>query len=107
MPIYNKLVRDNIPQILHKQNLNFRHKILQEKEFQKYLRLKLDEEILELDQAINSEDKLEELADILEILFTMTSSLKYKKSDLMKTRDKKLTKKGGFQKKYFLIDVED
>ena len=37
MPIYNKLVRDNIPQILHKQNLNFRHKILQEKEFQKLI----------------------------------------------------------------------
>lgn len=51
MKIYNKLVRDNIPSIIEKDNKKCNYHIAKEEEQLTYLFSKLNEEILELKAA--------------------------------------------------------
>ena len=107
VPIYNKLVRDKIPEILENKGLKYKTKILDEIDYKKYLRIKLDEEISELDQATTNQEKLEELSDILELLFAMTKQLSFNHDHLINKTNSKRKNRGGFEDKIFLIEVED
>ncbi|MBV1821012.1 nucleoside triphosphate pyrophosphohydrolase, partial [Bacteroidales bacterium MSK.15.36] len=65
MKIYNKLVRDNIPEIIEKDGKKFDIRYAQKEELISLLEAKLQEEAKEF-----SEDKnLEELADLMEVIF--------------------------------------
>lgn len=58
-----------------------------------FLELKLQEEVNEF-----LEDKnLEELADVMEVLFGLAEALGYSEEALLKVRDKKLEERGGFK----------
>lgn len=107
MPIYNKLVRDKIPEILENKGLRYKTKILDDTDYKKFLRIKLDEEISELDEAITNEEKLEELSDILELIFAMTKQLRFNQDHLINKTNLKRKNRGGFEDKIFLIEVED
>ena len=62
--IYNKLVRDLIPDIIEESGNKCRTRILSDDEYLKMLDAKLDEELSEYHQDQN----IEELADLLELI---------------------------------------
>lgn len=65
--IYNKLVRDNIPNIIKSKGETPVTRILSEDEYKNELEKKLYEEYKEVIEASGS-DRIEELADMLEII---------------------------------------
>ena len=64
MIVYNKLVRDKIPELIEKQGEVPHVRILEEEEYLRHLEAKLDEEAGEYHRDKNAE----ELADILEVV---------------------------------------
>ena len=101
--IYNKLVRDLIPYIIEASGNECRTRILSDDEYLKMLDAKLDEELLEYHQDQN----IEELADLLELIQAATVARGYTLEELESVRAEKAKKRGGFEKKIFLIDVTE
>ena len=92
MKVYNKLVRDLIPQIIEKGGSKFDIHIAENEEYGKLLEEKLMEEVNEYLEAKN----LEELADVLEVLVGLAGSLGYTEEELFDMRRKKKEERGGF-----------
>ncbi|WLD94461.1 nucleoside triphosphate pyrophosphohydrolase [Alkalihalobacillus sp. AL-G] len=107
MPTYNKLVRDRIPEIIRNTGVDFNTRIMKEKEYHVELRKKLKEELNEYLEANNDNSSIEELADIVEIINALTSVHNSSVEELESVRKEKAEKRGGFQERIFLIDVED
>lgn len=101
MPIYNKLVRDRIPEIIAKQGKKYSSSILSEKDYLKELKIKLQEEV---DEFLESEND-EELADILEVIFALAGAKGTSEESLLQIRLKKRQERGGFDRRLFLIEV--
>jgi predicted house-cleaning noncanonical NTP pyrophosphatase (MazG superfamily) len=72
--IYNKLVRDNIPNIIKSKGETPVTRILSEDEYKNELEKKLYEEYKEVIEASGS-DRIEELADMLEIPNVLTAQV--------------------------------
>jgi predicted house-cleaning noncanonical NTP pyrophosphatase (MazG superfamily) len=86
MKIYNKLVRDKIPEVIQTAGKKFDFHIADKSEAYSLLLKKLDEEILEF-----KEDKnLEELADILEVVISLANNLGYSQEELINAQLSKL-----------------
>ena len=100
---YNKLVRDLIPEIIEESGKECRTRILSDEEYLEMLDAKLDEELCEYHQDQN----IEELADMLELIRAATIARGYTLEELEAVRAKKAKKRGGFEKKIFLIDVSE
>lgn len=100
--LYNKLVRDKIPEIIAQQGESVNTRILNGKEYTVALEQKLDEETAEF----HKEKNLEELADILEVVYALADDLGYTKEDLLQVYNQKHEKRGGFQSRIFLISKE-
>lgn len=101
MKKYNKLVRDKIPEIIEADGKKCEVEIASKEEYYKLLKQKLIEETEEFLE----DENLEELADIMEVLFALTVSLGYKKEDLFDKVQKKREQRGGFLKKIVLNRV--
>ena len=99
---YNKLVRDNIPEIIRSQGQTPHIRTLSDGEFRMALEQKLDEETDEFHKVKN----LEELADILEVVYALAETLGYTKEELLFLYDQKHENRGGFQNRIFLISKE-
>ena len=101
MKVYNKLVRDLIPQIIEKSGKKFDTHIVDSEEYGKLLEEKLQEEVTEY-----LEDKnLEELADVLEVLVGLAGNLGYTEEELFEKRAKKKLERGGFKERVVLERV--
>jgi len=98
---YNKLVRDNIPQILQKHGSQIKTYICDDNEYIEKLRKKLQEEVAEFLQ----DETIEELADILEVIYSLAKHKKTSKQELETIRKEKLKKRGGFDKKIVLVEA--
>lgn len=107
MPIYNKLVRDAIPEVIEKTGKDFSIRILEEEEYKAEVKKKLGEELKEYMEAVTDEEAIEELADILELLHAATKIHGSSIEELERVRQAKAEKRGGFEKRIFLIEVED
>lgn len=92
MKVYNKLVRDLIPQVIEKTGKKFDVHIAEKEEYVKLLEEKLMEEVNEY-----LEDKnLEELADVLEVLVGLAGAMGYTEEELFEKRLEKRADRGGF-----------
>ena len=107
MPIYNKLVRDSIPQVIEKAGSAFSTRILSVDEYNNELKKKLSEELQEYNDAKTDEEAVEELADILELLHAAVKIHGSSVEELEEVRKAKAEKRGGFEQRIFLIEVED
>ena len=103
---YNKLVRDKIPDIIKNNNEIPVIRILSDEEYKEELIKKLYEEYKEVIGANTKEEILEECSDVLEVLIALLESYGYKLEDLIKSRENKKEKRGGFKKKIYLIKVK-
>ena len=88
---YNKLVRDKIPQIIEEAGKQCETKILSDTEYLEMLDKKLDEELAEY----HKDKNLEELADLLEVLYAAASARGYSIEELEQSRIKKRETRGG------------
>lgn len=107
MPIYHKLVRDGIPDIIKSQGKAYRMRTLDDEEYIHELRTKLMEESEEYFAAGSNEEAIEELADMLEVILALAEIHGSDGVALEKIRAKKAEWRGGFKDKVFLLDVED
>ena len=107
MPVYNKLVRDYIPQVIEKTGKKSSTRILSTEEYQIELNKKLGEELAEYIEAKTNEEAVEELADILELVHAAAKMHGATIEQLEEVRRAKAEKRGGFEQRIFLIDVED
>ena len=102
MTVYNKLVRDRIPEIIRAQGEAPRTRILEPQEYTALLEAKLDEEVREF----HGDRNLEELADILEVVYALAEDLGHTRQELEEIYNCKHEKRGGFRDKIFLISKE-
>ena len=95
----SKLVRDKIPEIIraHDGVDPLCRIVSDDHEFRHILDEKLDEEIAELRSATNSTSRLEEIADVMEVLFALALRDGYNAQEVEDTRIKKREKRGGFE----------
>jgi predicted house-cleaning noncanonical NTP pyrophosphatase (MazG superfamily) len=102
MKTYNKLVRDNIPNMMIKKGLVPKTKILTDHEYIKELNRKLSEEVNEY-----LEDKtIEELVDIEEVIRNILDYKNTSLEEFEELRKEKVQTKGSFKKRVFLIEEE-
>lgn len=107
MPVYNKLVRNNILEIIEAEGLSYNARTLENEEFLSEIKKKLYEEVKEFDGTANEQDAVEELADVLELVHAALKVYNKSFEELEAVRVNKKAKRGGFDKGLYLIDVED
>ena len=99
---YNKVVRDKIPEIIAESGKKCNIKQLDEVSFLAEIEKKLIEEVNEYTE---SKD-VEELADLLEVIYRISELKGVNPDELDKIRKDKAEKRGKFDSNLFLIDVE-
>ncbi|MEK3796964.1 nucleoside triphosphate pyrophosphohydrolase [Peribacillus sp. FSL H8-0477] len=96
MPIYNKLVRNRIPDIIENTDRKYSTKILNEEEYIKELKRKSFEELQEYVEAETSEDAIEELADVLVIMHSLAAYHGSSIEEVERVCVQKAKNRGGF-----------
>lgn len=102
MRIYNKLVRDNIPEIIEKNGKTAHTSVLCNEDYISALKEKLIEEANEF---IESEELIE-LADILEVVDALAKVKSSSLDEILELKRQKADKNGAFDKKIFLEFVD-
>jgi len=102
MTQYNKLVRDKILQIIRHSGYTPITRVLDDAEFLTCLESKLDEEVAEF----HRDNNIEELADILEVVYALAEVDGYSKDDLNRICNEKRAARGGFRDRIFLEGKE-
>ena len=102
MKIYNKLVRDNIPQIIEQSGKTCKTRVLSDAEYVVQLNAKLNEELAEYLQS----GEVEELADIVEVVRALVAVKGVSCAEFDEIRAEKAQKNGAFDKKLLLEWVD-
>ncbi|KEQ56387.1 phosphoribosyl-ATP pyrophosphohydrolase protein [Marine Group I thaumarchaeote SCGC AAA799-N04] len=100
---YNKAIRDKIPEIIEKDGHKCDVRTLSDDEFL----LKLEEKLLEELQEYQESKSIEELADILEVIYRISELKGSSKQNLEEIRVKKAENRGKFEKNLFLVESSD
>ncbi len=100
---YNKLVRDRIPEIIEMSGRTCTTEFLSDDDYLHMLETKLDEELAEYHQ----NQSIEELADLLEVIRAVTIVRGSSPEELEKIRAEKAQKRGGFEKRILLKEVQE
>lgn len=100
--IYNKLVRDKITEIIEADGRVAKYKILDDNEYRQELNKKLQEEVKEYLE----DNNVEELADIVEVIYGILNSMNVSIKEFEKIRINKQEKRGAFEKKIYLEEAE-
>ena len=101
MKVYNKLVRDKIPEIINADDRKAVTRILDDEEYLNELNKKLKEEVSEYFE----DNNVEELADIVEVIYGILNAKNVKLEEFENIRQAKVDKRGAFQEKIFLEKV--
>ena len=100
---YNKLVRDKIPEIIDASGKKCDTAVLADKDFLYMLDKKLGEEVKEYQES----HEVEELADVLEVIYAIAETKGVSKKQLEDIRAAKAEKRGAFEKKILLKSVTE
>lgn len=103
--VYNKLVRDNIPEIIYKNGDKPIYRVLDEEEYWLYLLKKNEEELKEVAEAKSNLERKKELADKLELIRAMAEFNGFSLQDIIDEADRKKQKNGGLKKRLLLEKV--
>ena len=98
--VANKLVRDNIPEIIRSKGGECVVRIMGDDEYRKELIKKMHEEINEFD----TDNTAEELADIFEVFTTLIKCSGYTENEIINIADKKRKQNGGFEKRLYMSE---
>lgn len=100
---YRKLVRDRIPEIIENAGKTCVTEVLSDAEYLQMLDMKLEEELQEYYQDKN----LEELADLMEVIFAVAEARGNSVAELEQVRKKKADERGRFKQKILLKEVNE
>lgn len=98
---YHKLVGDRIPEIIESDGKQCVCEVLSSEEYLALLDEKLQEELNEYEES----KSLEELADLLEVLYAVVKARGWSVEELEQVRKEKAKQRGGFEKRTFLREV--
>ena len=101
--VYNKLVRDRIPEMIEVDGKTCVPEILSDDRYLQMLDAKLNEELAEYQES----KSLEEMADLLEVMQAVVKARGWTWEQLEQVRQEKADKRGGFEKKILLIEVRE
>ena len=101
MKVYDKLVRDRIPEIIEGSGKKCEIEIVSDEVVLKYLYNKLGEEVEEL----LSDKNIDEIADVIEVLFAIAKKYGYSESEVLEVRNSKKSGRGGFDNNIVLKKV--
>lgn len=102
---YQKLVRDKIPEKIKSNNETPVTRILNDLEYKEELEKKLYEEYLEV-LTSTGENRIEELADMLEVMVSLAKLENKSLDDIIKVAKEKNEKRGSFEDKIYLETVK-
>lgn len=91
---YHKLVRDRIPEIIENDGRQCVYEVLSSEEYLALLDEKLQEELNEYEES----KSLEELADLLEVMYAVVKARGWSVEELEQVRKEKVKQRGGFKK---------
>ena len=100
--VFNKLVRDKIPEIIKNNGGNPEFEILNDESYVESLKEKLFEECKEVINAKTKQEITEELADVMEVMLCIGKIYGIDFEDIEKTRKIKNEKRGSFESRIFL-----
>lgn len=103
--VYNKLIRDKIPQVITASGKKADIRTLDSIEYSKMLDVKLQEELDEYNNADNA-DQVAELADLVEVVYAILENSGVSIEEFERLRLAKLEDRGGFREKLLLVKVE-
>lgn len=103
LKIYNKLVRDKIPEIIKAKGGVVETRVLNDEEYKKFLRLKLIEEVAEANEALTREDLVKELGDVWEVAEALMKNENIDLAEVQALKQKRREERGGFDERIFLI----
>lgn len=98
MTVYNKLVRDKIPEYIASKGGQAVTHIADEQEYWQKLKEKLAEEMTEFQEA----ESMEELADLLEVIEAICAFKGFRSDEVKHVQAKKRADRGGFEKRIIL-----
>ncbi len=104
--VFNKLVRDKIPEIIINNGEKPFTRVLSEEEYKEELEKKLREEYEEV-LSSKGKDRIEELADMLEVIKCLAELEKASINDVVEKCDEKRLKRGSFNSRIFLEKTSD
>ncbi|MDX6247883.1 MAG: hypothetical protein QOF10_1243 [Kribbellaceae bacterium] len=104
MTVYGKLVRDRIPEIITANGELPKVRVLEPQEVLPALIAKLHEEADELGSA-EPVDRLDELADVYEVLASLTATLGFTEDQVAEAAATKRKARGGFTHHLWLDEV--
>lgn len=99
---YGKLVRDSIPDMIRRQGFTPRTRVLDRDEYLSELNRKLREETEEY----LSDENIEEIADILEVLEAICSAKEFSADEVLSLKAEKRRQRGGFEERIYLISKD-
>lgn len=100
---YNKLVRDRIPAIIEATGAACETETLSDADYLRLLDAKLDEELAEY----RRDRTVEELADLLEVIYACAAAKGCSREELETIRVLKAARRGGFEKRILLKTVTE
>lgn len=102
---YPKLVRDKIPEIvLENEGKTAATRVLSnDQEYLEFLLRKLIEEATELSKAETDDNRVEELADVMEVFEAILELKGITQNDVTKVQEQKRQKRGGFKKRLLMV----
>ncbi|MCP5374771.1 MAG: nucleoside triphosphate pyrophosphohydrolase [Rickettsiaceae bacterium] len=103
---FNKLIRSNLPERMKKEGVYLSGRSLTDEEFAKELKNKLVEEAGEVQDTQSREDLIKELADVMEVIETLTSLRGITKEEIEKERLLKCQINGHFLAANFVDYIE-
>ena len=98
---HNKLVRDLIPEIIQTAGKTCVTEVLSDEAYLRMIDAKLDEELAEY----HKDQNIEELADLIEVIYAATRARGYTLEQLEAVRAEKVAKRGSFEKRLLLKEV--
>jgi predicted house-cleaning noncanonical NTP pyrophosphatase (MazG superfamily) len=100
---HNKLVRDRIPELIERAGRRPVTRVLDDAEYPQALLRKLQEEAGEFERSA----EVEELADVLEVVYALAALQGSSPQALECLRERKRLERGGFQQRLWLIETLD
>ena len=100
---YNKLSRDKIPEIIQAKGQACVTEVLSDEKYLEMVDAKLDEELAEY----HKDKNLEELADLLEVIYAAAEARGFTREQLEHVRIEKEAERGAFRNRLLLLEVRD
>ncbi len=105
--VYNKLIRDKIPEVIERAGKEFKTRVLNDEEYIEKVLEKINEETQELIEAKGREEIINEIADVYEVIEALMAVKNISADEVKFTKKSKCDKSGAFKEKLLLIEVDE